>query len=164
VIEAHGPDLGCVLEEAAFGLAELAADVDPLALLERDADALPRLRPVQLEAPDPASLAGAWLTELLSRIEVDGALVAIEVEAVAGGPAPGAQVPRSVSVDEPSRDPGRWTLRARVATLAFDGAHVRRGAALASVTEPGAQLSEGPDGRWSLSVRLGGRAPTRMGS
>jgi hypothetical protein len=109
ILEVHGPDPAVLLEELGFALAELSADIDPLALLERDGDSLPRLETIRIEAEDPDGLADAWTAELLRRV-ADGALAAIEVEGVGVGddadPATLIPAVRDPAVRDPAvRDP-----------------------------------------------------------
>jgi len=148
-IEARGPDLAAVFEEAGFALAGLTADIEPEALVELAADALPPLADVRLEAHDLPSLAFAWLDELVGRVDLEGALAALEVEAV-------DQRAGTSAVDAPD-DTGpaaTWALRARVATLPFDGDRVRRRADVKAATYHGLEVAPDPDGGWCLTAYL----------
>jgi SHS2 domain-containing protein len=135
-LEARGPDLAAAFEEAGFALAGLTADIEPDALLALEAGALPRLVPVRVEGRDLASLAFAWLAELVGRVDVEGALAAIEVETVEEGAASG------------------WQLRARLATLPFDGVRVRRRADVKAPTYHALEVAPDPDGGWRLTAYL----------
>jgi SHS2 domain-containing protein len=144
-IEARGPDLAATFEEAAFALAGLTADIEPEALLDLAAEddegpaggALPPLATVRLLAHDLPALAFAWLDDLVGRVDVDGALAAVEVEAVV------ADV-----------DTVGWHLRARVATLPFDGHRVRRRADVKAATYHGMAVEPDEGGGWRLTAYL----------
>jgi SHS2 domain-containing protein len=136
-LEASGPDLETVFEEAAFALAGMTADIAPEALIELDGDALPTLRRVRLAGRDLAALAYAWLNELVGRVDVAGALAAIEVESVFA-----------------VADQDGWSLAARVATVPFDGRLVRRRTDVKSATFHRLAVDRDPDGGWRLTAYL----------
>ncbi len=146
-LEARGPDLAATFEEAGFALAGLTADIAPEALLELGGAerALPPMTKVQVGGRDLAALAFAWLDELVGRVDLHGALAAIEVESVEGGSSTG----------DMEAGPGAgWTLRARVATLAFDGRRVRRRADVKAATYHGLEVAPEPGGGWHLTAYL----------
>jgi SHS2 domain-containing protein len=148
--EARGPDLAAAFEEAGYALAAMTADIAPEALVELAAEALPPLDDVRLEGRDLPALAFAWLDELVGRIDLDGALAAVEVEAVeerAGAPASGG-------TQDEAEPAVTWTLRARLATLPFDGARVRRRADVKAATYHGLEVAPDPDGGWRLTAYL----------
>jgi SHS2 domain-containing protein len=181
-LEARGPDLASVFEEAALALAGLTADIAPEALLELEAGALPVLRSVRLVGADLSELAFTWLNELVGRVDLDGALAAVEVASVeaAGayrpawsheptaspetggspgtgrspdtGGSPGTDRSPETATAPPS-DAG-WTLAARVATLPFDGVHVRRRADVKSATYHELAVVPDPKGGWRLTAYL----------
>jgi SHS2 domain-containing protein len=96
----------------------------------------PSVRAVELGAPDLVALAFAWLAELVGRIDLDGALAAIVVDAVE------------------RLDGGDWTLTARVGCLPFDGRHVRRRADVKSVTYHRLAVDPVAGGGWCLTAYL----------
>lgn len=141
-IEARGPDLPAIFEEAALALADLTADrsrgtgstmgegADPVV------PASLSTRTVRLEAADPVALAFAWLNELVATIDVDGALAELQVtvvEAVADG---------------------GWRLEAVIATEPFDGSRVRRRADVKSATYHGLAVEPAGAGDWVLTAYL----------
>ena len=142
-IEARGPDLASVFEEAALAVAELTADrsvetppaVDPGAARARP-DPQRAARAVRHEASDPAALAYAWLNELVATIDIDGALADVRVTAVAS-----------------ARD-GRWTLEGAIVTEPFDGARVRRRADVKSATYHGLVVEPVGEAGWVLTAYL----------
>lgn len=142
-LEARGPDLAATFEEAGLALAGLTADIAPEALLAlggseaAGAGRLPPLVAVRLEGRDLPALAFAWLDELVGRVDLDGALAAVEVGEV---------------VEDPSA--GAWVLRARVATLPFDGIRVRRRADVKSATYHALEVAPDADGGWRLTAYL----------
>ena len=52
------------------------------------------------------------------------------------------------------RAEGAWTLRARVATVPFDGVRVRRRADVKAATYHGLEVAPEPDGGWRLTAYL----------
>jgi SHS2 domain-containing protein len=139
-LEATAPDLVGLFEELAYAIAGLSADVAPEALLDLEGAALPRPEPVVLRGADLPALAFAWLDELIGRVDVSGALVAVAVE----------------SVDEASPAPSDagWTVRARIATLPFDGERVRRRTEVKAPTYHRLTVEPDPAGGWRATAVL----------
>ncbi len=138
-LEARGPDLAAVFEEAGLGLADLTADRPSSA---RDAGIDDRGRPtrpnrsIHLASRDLVALAYAWLNELVATIDVEGALATVVV----------------TDVGEVAE--GRWELAASVRTEAFDGDRVRRRADVKSATYHGLAVEPDPTGGWVLTAYL----------
>jgi SHS2 domain-containing protein len=135
-LEATGPDLAAVFDEAALALAGLTSDIDLAAVISADGAAVPPLRRVDLRAGDRVELAFTWLNELVARVDTDGALAAVAVESVDGS------------------DEEGWRLRARIATLPFDGRSVRRRADVKSATYHRLAIEPLPGGGWRLTAYL----------
>jgi len=155
--EALGPDLATAFEEAGYALAGLTADIAPEALLELGPQALPPLSAVRIEGRDLPSLAFAWLGELVGRVDVDGALAAVEVDAVEGGPSTvgnGDAGAMAAADGEAAMPTEGWRLLARVATLPFDGVRVRRRADVKAATYHGLAVEADPGGGWRLTAYL----------
>lgn len=149
-LEATAPDLVGLFEELAYAIAGLSADVTPEALLDLEGAALPRPEPVVLRAADLPALAFAWLDELVGRIDVAGALVAVAVEAVDEAPPAGADADVAGA---PETDAG-WILRGRIATLPFDGERVRRGTDIKAPTYHRLTVEPEPGGGWRATAVL----------
>jgi SHS2 domain-containing protein len=138
-LEAHGPDLASVFEEAGLALAELTADRPPAArdpgVDDRGRPTRPE-RPVHLASRDLVALAFAWLNELVATVDVEGALASVVVTDVLEGAE------------------GRWELFASIGTEPFDVKRVRRRADVKSATYHGLAVEPEPGGGWSLTAYL----------
>ena len=138
-LEAHGPDLASLFEEAGLALAELTADRPAIARGSVVDDPGRRTRPdrsIRLVSRDLVALAFAWLNELVAMVDVDGALAAVAVADVIEAP------------------DGRWELRASVGTEPFDGDRVRRRADVKSATYHGLAVEPVASGGWVLTAYL----------
>jgi SHS2 domain-containing protein len=139
-LEATAPDLVGLFEELAYAIAGLSADVAPEALLDLEGAALPRPEAIVLRAADLPALASAWLDALVGRVDAAGALVAVAVE----------------TVDEasPASADAGWTLRARMATLPYDGERVRRRTDVKAPTHHRLTVEPDPAGGWRATAVL----------
>jgi SHS2 domain-containing protein len=126
---AWAPTLTTLLEEAAAGLAELSADVEPEAVPPNG----PRRERVEVRALDLDALVVAWLNELIALVDIHGALTGTRVEEAARD-APG----------------GEWRLRAEATLVPFDGRLVRRRDDVKSATYHRLAVRQGPSGAWAL--------------
>lgn len=138
-LEARGPDLASVFEEAGLALAELTADGPPTVLRAGPGGSgRPTRQPraVRLAARDLVALAYAWLNELAATIDVEGALATVVV----------------TDVDE--MPGGGWALTASVGSVPFDGASVRRRAEVKSATYHGLAVESEAAGGWVLTAYL----------
>jgi SHS2 domain-containing protein len=137
-VQARGPDLVAVFEEAGLALADLAGERRdaPSGAASASPDGPTTSRTVLLRARDVVALAFGWLNELVAAIDVDGALVGVTVTRIESTPA------------------GAWELEATVATAAFDGVRIVRRADVKSATYHG--LAVEPDGAfgWTLTAYL----------
>jgi SHS2 domain-containing protein len=126
-IEASGPDVAAVLEEAALGLADLMAEADPgAAATVRES--------VDLTTDDLPALVYAWLNELIGLADLHrAAVVAVEADPVAVGPP--------------------WRLAARIGLRPFDAGGVRPGRGVKSATYHGLIVDGSGEG-WVVRAYL----------
>ncbi len=137
-VQARGPDLVAVFEEAGLALADLAAERrDARSGAASDGPSEPRTeRTVRLAGRDPVALAYAWLNELVGTIDVDGALVGVNVSRIE------------------TTSAGTWELEASIVTEPFDGVRILRRADVKSATYHGLAVeSDGASG-WILTAYL----------
>jgi SHS2 domain-containing protein len=127
-IEAWGPDLPALFEEAGLALADLTGEGTDAVPAGSDPVA------VELSAADLVGLAFSWLNTLVSLIDIRGALAAVQVH--------------GVSVDgEGAR------LAGEVRFVPFDGRTVRRGHDVKSATYH-RLVVEGDETGWRMVAYL----------
>lgn len=131
-IEATGPSRDAVLQDAALGLTQVLAGIAP----DRIGAQAERKVSFHVDAPDPASLVVAFLSELLWLHESEDLLWL-------GG---------RVAVS--SLDDGGVRAQAEGQALVHDPTRHGRGVEVKAVTYHGLEFGAGADGQWRLWVLL----------